>query len=126
MTWDAIDKSLPEFTYEMWRERSASLLAEAEKYNMWRGRAKLRLLMDVAPRIGILSTQFYMGCGFHYALEQELGKLIGNLSIPVQWCANHCAKIPEQQLKMMWNQISVADLIKRVGKAEKSVSKAAA
>lgn len=112
---------LPELTYEMWVKQSAHLLAEADEYNEWRDRAKLRLMTDVAPRIGKLSTQFYMGCGFHYAMEQELGTLIRNLSLPIQWNGNWYAKIPEQQLGMMWNRISLEQLIVRVIAAEKSV-----
>lgn len=107
-------------SYETWCKHSTQLLAEADEYNEWQDRARLRLLTDIAPRIGKLSTQMYMGCGFHYAMEQELGNLIRNLALPVQFCANWCAKIPEKQLHMMWNKISMEQLIQSVVKAEKS------
>lgn len=111
----------PELTYEQWCKHSAYYLAEAYKYNQWRVRAKARLLSDIAPRVDRLDRQFYVGCGFHYSLEQELGQLIHKLALPVQWSANHCAKIPVQETAMIWNEVSVQSLIRNVVKAERSV-----
>jgi hypothetical protein len=113
-----------EMTYEIWCQRSKALLAEADEYNKWRDRARMRLLTDIAPRIGKLSTRMYMGCGFHYGMEQTLGRLINDLALPTQWCANWCAKIPEQQIKMIITQVSVGMLIEQVRKAEQSVKNA--
>jgi hypothetical protein len=110
----------PEMTYERWCANSERLLKEAEAFNKWRERAKFRLLTDIAPRIGKLSQQFYTGCGFHYSLEQQLSKLLSDLSLPIQWCANHCGKIPEQQIRMMINEVCMPMLVNSVVKAEKS------
>ena len=94
---------------------------EAEKYNNWRKKVKARILSNIAPRINRLSRKLYMGCGFHYAMEQQLGKVIIDLSMPIQWCANHCDKIPDDRFKMINNRISVEMLIASVAEAEKSV-----
>lgn len=110
-----------EMTYEQWCANSAALVAEAKKLDHWRERSKLRLLTDIAPRIGKLSTQFYMGCGFHYSLESSLGYLIKELAMPVQWSANHCAKIPEDRLRIIMLQVNMSMLVNQVVKAEKSV-----
>jgi hypothetical protein len=112
---------LPKFTYEQWCAHSTELLQEATRFNSWRSRAQHRLLLDLAPRIGKLGTQFYTGCGFHYSFEQELGNLIGRLALPVQWSASHCEKIPEERLDMILMQVSVTQLVERIVKAEKSV-----
>jgi hypothetical protein len=112
-----------EMTYEQWCANSAALVLEAEKLDKWRVRSKLRLLTDLAPRIGKLSQQFYMGCGFHYSLEKSLGYLIAELSMPVQWSANHCAKIPEDRLRIIMLQVNMSMLVNQVVKAEKSVRK---
>lgn len=108
-------------TYEYWCQHSKALVAESEKYDGWRQRAKLRLLTDIAPRIGKLSEAFYMGCGFHYALEQQLGKVIAELAMPVKWSANWCGKIPEDRLRLITLQVSVAFLISKVVEAEQSM-----
>ena len=111
---------LPEMTYEKWRENSAVLLAEADKYNEWREEMQMRLLTDIAPRIGKLSKVLYMGCGFHYAMEQELGHLIRKLSLPIQWNGNWYAKIPSDQLEMIVTEVMAEQLIEKVEEAEKS------
>lgn len=113
--------SYPEMTYEQWCANSPALLAEAKKLDGWRVRAKLRLLTDIAPRIGKLSQQFYSGCGFHYSLESQLGTLIKDLSLPVQWSANWCAKIPGERIHIIMLQVSMSMLVKSVVEAEKSV-----
>jgi hypothetical protein len=109
--------------YEQFCENSKALIAEAKKYDNWRVRSKARLLTDLAPRIGKLGTQMYMGCGFHYSLERQLGNLITELSMPVQWCANHCEKIPEDRLRLIGLQVSMMMLTQSVVEAEKSRSK---
>jgi len=68
-------------------------------------------------------VQMYMGCGFHYSLEQQLGGLIKELAMPVQWCANHCAKIPDDRLRLIGLQVSMMMLTQSVVEAEKSRSK---
>lgn len=109
-----------EMTYEQWCANSTALVAEAEKLDKWRVRSKLRLLTDLAPRIGKLSQQFYMGCGFHYSLEQSLGHLVKELAMPIHWSANHCGKIPEDRLRIIMLQVSMSMLVHQVVKAEKT------
>src|ERR1700674_3822949 len=104
----------PEMTYAQFVERLPALIAEVQTYNDWRDRARMRLMTNIAPRVAKLSTQFYMGCGFHYGIEQSLGHVIRELALPVQFSANHCAKIPEYQFKMMNIKISVEMLIQNV------------
>lgn len=116
---------IPEMTYEQFVERLPALTAEVYRYNDWRDRARMRLLTNIAPRIAKLSTQHYMGCGFHYGLEQELGALIKQLALPVQWSANHCAKIPAERAQMMVREVMVATLIEQVAQAEKSAKEMA-
>lgn len=113
---------LPEMTYEQWCQNSKALLAECAKYDQWRKRTKLAILTDLAPRIAKLSQQMYNGRGFHYSKEQSLGNLIVALAIPYQWCANHCAKIPEQRIDMITNQVIASSLFQEVVEAEKSAA----
>ena len=112
--------AFPKMTYEYWCEHSKELLAEAEKYNGWRERAKHRLLTVWAPRIGRLGKRFYLGCGFHYAMDKDLGRLLIELAMPVQWSANWCENIPEQRLRMICDEVCVKDLKRRVRAAERS------
>jgi hypothetical protein len=113
--------SVPTMTIEQWRENSQELIAECAKYDTWRERAKLRLLSDIAPRIGKLSQQAYMGSGFHYYFERQLGRLLGELAMPIQWAANWCAKIPADRLRILQLQVHVEYLIVLVVAVEKSV-----
>jgi len=109
-------------TYEDWCKQSKRLVAIAQQYNVWRERAKLTLLTNLAPRIGTLSRQFYKGCGFHYSLEQELGYLVSKLSLPIQWDANSRDRVRNERLSMLVAQTRVRMLFKSVAKAEISVT----
>jgi hypothetical protein len=111
-----------EFTYEMWREQHKVLLPILEKWNAWRRRTKHKLLADTAPRIAALSTRMYRGCGFHYSKEKQLAKLIVDLSIPMQWDANWCAKIPDDRMKQIMWKVSASMLFADVRKAERSAA----
>lgn len=51
-------------------------------FRRWADRAKRRLLTVTAQDIDWLSRQHYSGCGFHYDMERQLGKLLIELSIP--------------------------------------------
>jgi len=110
----------PEMSYETWCENSKELLAEAEKYNVWRKATKTHLLTNIGPRIAKLGTQMYMGCGFHYDMEQRFGRLVVALSLPAEYCANHCAKIPEYRFGMINNEVDAKMLIESVVVAELS------
>ena len=56
-------------------------------------------------------------------MSASLGGLIQELSLPVQWCANHCAKIPEDRLRLIGLQVSMMMLTQSVVKAEESRGK---
>lgn len=113
-------------THEEWRENYKVILAEADKYNIWRRKAQIRLLRDIGPRIAALSTKFYMGCGFHYSMEQKFGRLIDYLALPWQPSGNHCNKIDKDMSYSIVNQIIFKELLRQVRKAEKSVKEIAA
>ena len=49
------------------------------KYESW-VEESLKLLPDLAARVFALRNKSYMGCGYHYALEEKLGKVICNLN----------------------------------------------
>jgi len=44
--------------------------------------AKECLLTNLAPRIYHVGNRFYMGCGFHYSMEQSLAHLLRMIAIP--------------------------------------------
>lgn len=52
---------------------------EIKEFNKWR-REKNKLLPDIANRVFKLRGQSYRGCGFHYAMENELGYCISMLN----------------------------------------------
>lgn len=113
---------MPEMTYEQWCADSKALLKECETYNKWARRTMHRVLTDLAPRIGALKGKMYNGCGFHYALEGQLGKLIGFLAEPHQWSASHCGKIPNDRINMITTQVVAEGLFKDVAEAEASAA----
>ena len=110
-------------TYETWCKNSIDIIAEAEKYNEWVNIAKANLLTRLAPRIEKLSHQGYLGCGFHYELEQRFGKLIVSMAIPWQPSANWCANVEEDRAKSIITKVIYKSLLKQVRDAEKSVVK---
>lgn len=110
-------------TYEDWCKNHKEWLKLADDYNNWRRRSTSTLLSDIGPRIDRLSKVMYMGCGFHYSLEQSFGKLINSLSMPFQPCANWCAKIEDDWTTCQINHVLYESLIEQVEKAEASVTK---
>ena len=60
-------------------QRLHYLLAREPEINRWRERALRKLLPDAAPRLAVLSNTLYAGCGFHYGMLNQLGKLISVL-----------------------------------------------
>ena len=108
-------------TYENWCKQSTEILAEAEKYNKWVDRTKDFLLVNVGPRIARLGKVGYMGCGFHYALEQTFGRLIDGLTLSWQPCANWCENVERDRINAFDNQVIYRNLMKNVREAEKSV-----
>lgn len=112
-------------TYQQWCEQSKDILAQAEKFNKWREKAKDILLTDIGPRIANLGHSGYMGCGFHYDMEIRFGKLIAKLAFPWQPCANHCDKISDDIAGNILSQVIYEGILEDVKKAEKSVFKKA-
>lgn len=110
-------------TYDDWCKNSHIILAEAEKHNKWADKAKSFLLTNIGPRLDRLDKSGYMGCGFHYSLEQTFGRLIDGLSISWQPCSNWCNKIEDDRMKFMILKVSYESLLDSVKKAEKSVKK---
>jgi hypothetical protein len=107
--------------YETWCERSKEILADAERYNAWRDKATDRLLTDYGPRIAALNKVFYMGCGFHYGLEQEFGRLIAALALPWQPCANHCKQIEDDWTNSIINKVLYRGVVRSIVRAEHSI-----
>ena len=52
---------------------------EAKKHYAWRKRVK-KNLPALAERVFALRKKFYAGCGFHYELEKNLGKVIAMMN----------------------------------------------
>lgn len=48
---------------------------ELRKFNEWRKEINKKL-PDLANRVFALRTKHYMGCGFHWSLEKDLGYVI--------------------------------------------------
>jgi hypothetical protein len=115
-----------EMTYEQWCEHAPALLKECETYNKWRDRTMTAVLTNLAPRIAALRNVMYSGCGFHYAKEQTLGSVITDLAKHYQWCANHCAKIPNERVDMIITRVKVEGLFKDIAEAEESAKNLAA
>jgi hypothetical protein len=110
-------------TYENWCLHSTAILAEAEAHNNWAEEAKEKLLTDIGPRLAKLNKSGYMGCGFHYSLEQDFGKLFGLLAICWQPSANWCKNVEDDRDKAMIARVIYKCLLDSVKKAEKSVPK---
>lgn len=108
-------------TYEDWCKNSEAILSEAKEYNNFATKAQYRLLTDIGPRIGKLGQVGYIGCGFHYGMEQSFGKLIVALALPWQPCANHCKKIEDDSIKAIINKVIFKSLLRDVIKAEHSI-----
>jgi hypothetical protein len=106
--------------YKNWCKESTKILAEAEVYNKWADEAKNNLLTNIGPRICKLGKTGYMGCGFHYGMEQSFGKLIVSLALPWQPSANWCADVEDDRMHAMVIKSVYRILIKDVEKAEKS------
>lgn len=109
-------------TYKNWCKHSTEIIAEADKHNKWADKAKANLLTKVGPRIAQLGRTGYMGCGFHYSLEQTFGRLIDTMTISWQPCANWCKNVERDRDNAMISEVIYESLLEQVRKAEKSVS----
>lgn len=120
--WQAGQQFKINMKYEDWCKNSTAIIDEANKFNAWAEKAKRFLLMSIGPRLAKLDKTGYKGCGFHYELEQQFGRLIEGMAISWSPCANWCCKIEGDRLKAMSVEIGYRMLLSSVSKAEKSVS----
>lgn len=110
-------------TYDNWCKYSTQILKEADEVNNWADKAKSFLLINIGPRLEKLHKSGYMGCGFHYSLEQTFGRLIDGLAISWQPCANWCNKIEDDRMKYIGLKVSYRSLLNSIQRAERSVKK---
>jgi hypothetical protein len=110
-------------TYENFCGQIEFLKAEEERLHLWAEKASRNLMEKIAPRVSKLGRTSYAGCGFHYSLEQTLGKLIANLAITPQFTANHCGKIEEDIETWVIYEVLYEGLLEDVRKAERSARK---
>ena len=111
-------------TYENWCKYSAKILAEAEKYNKWADESKGFLLTKIGPKLEKLRKSGYMGCGFHYGLEQTFGRLFDKLALPWQPSANWCQNVENDRTSAIISKVIFKSLVDQVKDAEKSGIKA--
>lgn len=109
-------------TYKNWCKHSKKILEEANKHNDWADRAKADLLTNIGPRLEKLHQTGYMGCGFHYSLEQTFGKLINSLAVSWQPSANWCKNVEGDRMSAMCSRVIYKNLIEQIEQAEKSVA----
>lgn len=109
-------------TYKNWCKHSSAILDESEEHNEWADEAKRNLLTNIGPRLAKLDKTGYMGCGFHYGLEQDFGKLFGLLAVSWQPCANWCKHVERDRENAMIARVIYRSLLSHVEEAEKSVS----
>jgi hypothetical protein len=86
------------------------VLQERERFKKWRDRS-IAGLPALSKRVFALRKKMYMGCGFHWSLEKELGMVIFDLS--------NYDKYPDTMLQICM-EVNLAHLYKEVAKAEKS------
>jgi len=105
-------------TYQEWCESAKTILAQADAYNEWATKSKFYLLTDIGPRIAKLGQAGYVGCGFHYHMEQQFARLIDELAIPWQPSANHLDKVEDDSVKAILTEVLYAALLDSVVRAE--------
>ena len=108
-------------TYKNWCKHSTFILAEADAHNKWADEAKRNLLINIGPKLAELNITGYMGCGFHYSMEQDFGKLFGLLAIGWRPSANWCRHVERDRENAMIAQVIYSSLLNQVKKAKKSV-----
>lgn len=84
-----------------------------DEYLAWKERARKRI-RALIPRVLTLAEQFYEGCGFHYGMENNAGKIWARL--------NNYSKIPTLSESLL-DEVFLEDLCNSVVKAEKSALK---
>jgi hypothetical protein len=107
-------------------EKSAELkhyIAHAKEFNEWQDKAKDRLLTEIGPRIAKLNKTGYLGCGFHYGMEQSFGRLIVDMAIPLRPTMNDFDVCNVNMCSAILREVLYDDLVKRVEESEKTVFK---
>jgi hypothetical protein len=94
-------------------------IEHSKKYNEWLEDAKKNLLTNLAPRVYALGEVGYMGCGFHYDMEQRLGKLICKLAFRWEPCMNHFDKCKDDFAGTIITKIIYENLVEDIEKGEK-------
>ncbi len=86
------------------------------KQNMWRQRA-LPFALLLRERVNALKGRFYMGCGFHYSLEDSASHVLHLLAVPF---------VVEDWTKAIIARVVLESLADRVARAEESTVREAA
>lgn len=118
-------KTWKEETHEEKCKHLDFYIKEAETYNKWANETTHKLLTDIGPRLAALNKVMYMGCGFHYSLEQKFGKLLVSLAIPLQPCMNHYEKCKDNHMSSIITKVIFEGLVESVEEAEKSAKELA-
>lgn len=82
------------------------------KYVKWCYRVRKRL-PELANRVFALRTELYNGCGFHYALERQLGVVIRNV--------NSVSTEIFKPTSMIMTEIVTTDLYRELARIEKEI-----
>lgn len=90
-------------------------------FTEWRRRTA-KGMPALANRVFALRGRFYMGCGFHYALEKDLGVCIARLN---DYDTDYYHG-PEAMPRQVTAEVIVEELYRRVVEAEKSADEFAA
>jgi len=70
-----------QLTFKEKSQRLHWYIERCSEFRVFREMARETLMNNLAPRIYALSKRFYVGCGFHYGLEEALGNLIRGFAI---------------------------------------------
>lgn len=83
-----------------------------KEYIKWRERAA-RNLPNISIRVFALRKQAYLGCGFHYSLEWQLGVAISNVQ--------NVNSEAFENMQMILTKLVVTQLYKDVAKIEREI-----
>jgi len=121
--------SVEDWNNATWEEKVKRLhnyIERCSEFCLYREMAQETLMINLAPRIYALSKKAYMGNGFHYWFEQQLGKLINAFAIcdnPDSINMNDYEKIPEILGTWTVYEVTFEQLCEKVIEAEKKFKK---
>ena len=87
-------------------------MLQDKKYNNWRKRA-IKRLPEIANKVFNLRNKLYVGCGFHWSLEKDLGKCIHDLQ--------NYNEYPNETIKLII-QLNFESLIENITKIENELN----